>query len=352
MGDTATVRGQRRLADALVGDVTHGPARTLHRATSAGLYTWSSSARATASAARPATSGSPASRRSGRRGLRDRSRAPHHCPHRIAADVAGLICAARRQHPSWGPREAARLARAAPSASSDACPRSARPAICWRRRGLVKKRRRRRRHSIPASSRRLTTAPNDLWTADFKGHFRTRDGVYCYPLTVADQHTRYLLACHGLLSTKGHGVRPVFERALSRVRPAARDSHRQRRALRHDRHPRPLAAQRLVAAARHPASAHPARPARSRTAPTSGCTRPSRARRSVRRRSHLRTPAARLQRLPPRSTTTSGPTRRSTAARPPRSTGRRRAPTRHAAAGRVSRATSSSSASPTPAPSA
>jgi putative transposase len=59
----------------------------------------------------------------------------------------------------------------------------------------------------------LTTAqPNDLWTADFKGHFRTRDGMYCYPLTIADQHTRYLLACHGLLSTKGHGVRPVFDR--------------------------------------------------------------------------------------------------------------------------------------------
>ena len=57
-----------------------------------------------------------------------------------------------------------------------------------------------------------TIHPNDLWTADFKGHFRTRDGVYCYPLTVADQHTRYLLACHGLLSTKGLGVRPVFER--------------------------------------------------------------------------------------------------------------------------------------------
>jgi hypothetical protein len=58
----------------------------------------------------------------------------------------------------------------------------------------------------------ITTQPNDLWTADFKGHFRTRDGIYCYPLTIADQHTRYLLACHGLLSTKGLGVRPVFDR--------------------------------------------------------------------------------------------------------------------------------------------
>jgi transposase InsO family protein len=58
----------------------------------------------------------------------------------------------------------------------------------------------------------VTTQPNDLWTADFKGQFRTCDGVYCYPLTIADQHTRFLMACHGLLSTKGQGVRPVFDR--------------------------------------------------------------------------------------------------------------------------------------------
>ena len=58
----------------------------------------------------------------------------------------------------------------------------------------------------------VTSQPNDLWTADFKGHFRTRDAIYCYPLTVADQHTRYLLACHGLLSTKGHDVHSVFDR--------------------------------------------------------------------------------------------------------------------------------------------
>jgi putative transposase len=80
------------------------------------------------------------------------------------------------------------------------------------RRGLVKKRRRRRHYQHPGVVPVTTTQPNDLWTADFKGHFRTRDRIYCYPLTVADQHTRYLLACHGLLSTKGVGVRPIFDR--------------------------------------------------------------------------------------------------------------------------------------------
>ncbi|MGH7564577.1 MAG: DDE-type integrase/transposase/recombinase, partial [Gemmatimonadota bacterium] len=59
-----------------------------------------------------------------------------------------------------------------------------------------------------------TEAPNDLWTTDFKGHFPTRDGIWCYPLTLADQHTRYLLACQGLRSIKGRGARPVLERAF------------------------------------------------------------------------------------------------------------------------------------------
>ena len=58
----------------------------------------------------------------------------------------------------------------------------------------------------------VTSTPNDLWATDFKGQFRTGDGICCNPLTVTDQHTRFLLACHGLLSTKGIGVRPIFER--------------------------------------------------------------------------------------------------------------------------------------------
>jgi transposase InsO family protein len=80
------------------------------------------------------------------------------------------------------------------------------------REGLVKKRRRRRAFMHPGVVPATTTQPNDLWTADFKGQFRTGDRVYCYPLTVADQHTRFLLGCHGLLSTQGDGVRPIFDR--------------------------------------------------------------------------------------------------------------------------------------------
>jgi transposase InsO family protein len=65
---------------------------------------------------------------------------------------------------------------------------------------VVKRRRRRRPPYHPGVVPPYTTAPNDLWTADFKGHFKTGDALYCYPLTIADQHTRLLLACPGLLS--------------------------------------------------------------------------------------------------------------------------------------------------------
>ncbi|MGH8650034.1 MAG: IS481 family transposase, partial [Burkholderiales bacterium] len=146
----------------------------------------------------------------GRQGLQERSRAPHACPHRIAEAVAALICAARRQHPSWGPAKL--LAWLAPRHPALDLPAISTAGDLLARRGLVQHRRRRRHYSHPGVVPATTTQPNDLWTADFKGHFRSRDGIYCYPLTIADQHTRYLLACHGLLSTKGVGVRPVFER--------------------------------------------------------------------------------------------------------------------------------------------
>jgi len=147
----------------------------------------------------------------GRPGLGDRSRAPHHCPHAMSDDVARVICEARRQHPSWGPEKLLDwLAPRHPEVGEWPAVSTAGDLLA--RRGLVKKRRRRRTYRHPGVVPATTTQPNDLWTADFKGHFRTQDGIYCYPLTITDLHTRFLLACHGLLSTKGQGVRPVCDR--------------------------------------------------------------------------------------------------------------------------------------------
>jgi transposase InsO family protein len=148
----------------------------------------------------------------GRKGLADRSRAPHRCPHRISPEMWRLICEARRRHPNWGPAKL--LDWLGPRFPEGDLPAVSTAGDLLARHGLVKKRRRRRHHQHPGVVPAVTTQPNDLWTTDFQGHFRTRDGIYCYPLTILDLHSRYLLACHGLLSTKGYGVRPVFDRVF------------------------------------------------------------------------------------------------------------------------------------------
>ena len=149
----------------------------------------------------------------GRRGLVDRSRAPHHCPHKLGDAMVELLVAAREAHPHWGARKLLTvLARQHPRIAHWPAPSTVADLLA--RRGLVQKRRRRRASTHPGVVRPTTAAPNDLWTADFKGQFRTGDGTYCYPLTIADQHTRFLLACRGVLSTQTVTARPVFERTF------------------------------------------------------------------------------------------------------------------------------------------
>jgi transposase InsO family protein len=129
--------------------------------------------------------------------------------------VAHAILEARRHHPSWGPRKVlAWLALRQPDLEM---PTASTAGDLLKRRGLVKRRRRRPAWKHPGAPGLVTHAPNDLWTADFKGHFRTGDGEYCYPLTIADQHTRYLIACDGLSSVRTQEARPVFERVFRDV---------------------------------------------------------------------------------------------------------------------------------------
>jgi putative transposase len=149
----------------------------------------------------------------GLRGLAERSHAPHHCPHTIDGELAACFLVARRAHPTWGPAKL-RDYLAVRHPAVPHWPAVSTIADLLKRHDLVHARRRRRPIVHPGVVPIVTTAPNDLWTADFKGQFRTRDGVYCYPLTIADQHTRYLLRVHALPTTRGGGVRRVFERAF------------------------------------------------------------------------------------------------------------------------------------------
>jgi transposase InsO family protein len=143
-------------------------------------------------------------------GLQEKSRAPLSCPHRIAPEVAAVLLEAKHLHPSWGPRKILPdLERHHPALEG---PAASRAGERFRKVGLSRSKPRRRRPPHPGAPTRHAGAPNEVWTADFKGQFRTGDGVYCYPLTVADAYSRYLLGCTARLSTKPVEAQPVFER--------------------------------------------------------------------------------------------------------------------------------------------
>ncbi len=64
----------------------------------------------------------------------------------------------------------------------------------------------------PGKPTTVVAAPNDLWCADYKGQFKTGDGRYCFPLTVTDDCSRYLIGCQALLNTSVADAKPVFTR--------------------------------------------------------------------------------------------------------------------------------------------
>lgn len=151
-------------------------------------------------------------RAGGDRGLRDRSRAPHHSPHRTGEDLEAFIVAARQQY-GWGAKKLLRILRT--RHPDRAWPARSTLNALLERHGLLRKNRRRRKWAHPGATVLQTDHPNQVWPADFKGQFKTGDGQYCYPLTVTDHFSRALLVCRGLPSVKTALTQPVF-RALFR----------------------------------------------------------------------------------------------------------------------------------------
>lgn len=145
--------------------------------------------------------------------LLPRSHVPRTCPHRTPAAVEARIVAVRRARPTWGPRKILHyLTRTEPEFP---LPAESTAGDILVRHSLVRPRKRRRRVPHPTAASLNVSAPNQVWSADFKGQFRLLDSIYCYPLTVSDAHSRYLLACDGLRSIRHKGVRPVFARIFS-----------------------------------------------------------------------------------------------------------------------------------------
>ena len=148
--------------------------------------------------------------RLGPAGLEERSRKPRHSPNETAPEIVQALLEARRRHPTWGGKKLLAIVHKRYPRWNLPC----RSTVCdiLKRHGMVPKSRRRRRIGHPGKPTSSILAPNDLWTADFKGQFKTRDGLYCFPLTVADAFSRYLLGCQALHSTATVGAKPVFTR--------------------------------------------------------------------------------------------------------------------------------------------
>lgn len=151
-------------------------------------------------------------REHGRSGLADLSHAVHHCPHRMDPEIEQLILAERERF-RWGSKKILRrLHDAHPDLELPG--RSAIDALLQRR-GLVRKRQRRGPIvASPFQRRYAATEAGELMTIDHKGQFRMGNGRYCFPLTIADSVSRYLLACVGLSSTKLSEAWPVITRVF------------------------------------------------------------------------------------------------------------------------------------------
>ena len=150
----------------------------------------------------------------GLEGLLDHSRAPLSCPHRTPENVVDAIRAAREQHPSWGPRKLRPwLERHYPDLAS-LLPAPSTIGDILQREGLLLSKSRRRRWPHPNPACPAPLAPNQVWSADFKGDFCTLDGQVCYPLTIEDGYSRFLFACQVLPSVARVGVQPIFERVF------------------------------------------------------------------------------------------------------------------------------------------
>ena len=148
-------------------------------------------------------------KREGFDGLEERSRKPHDTPLGTAEDVVLAIVQERQKHRRWGPTKLRALLVA--RFGEEEAPSERTIARVLKRFGQIEKRRPKvARHGPDKAPVVQVQAPNDLWTVDFKGHWRSRDGQRCDPLTVRDAFSRFLLCIRLVESQSLDVVQPLF----------------------------------------------------------------------------------------------------------------------------------------------
>jgi len=147
----------------------------------------------------------------GHEGLKDASRAPLSHPHAVVPDVVAQLLEARRAHPRWGARTILHwLARR----DDGPWPAASTVTDLFKRHGLIRSRPGRSQRPVGPAPQPDFSAPNRTWCADFKGQFLLGDGSWCYPLTITDGFSRFLLRCKGFSSTTSDPVQRAFERCF------------------------------------------------------------------------------------------------------------------------------------------
>ncbi|WP_425403727.1 IS481 family transposase [Hwanghaeella sp.] len=141
--------------------------------------------------------------------LSDRSRRPVRYANQLPEPVERLIVASKREKPHWGARKIRELL-VRKLAGDMRIPAKSTVHAVLDRRGLVKRAKQRRRQKAQGTALSEALAPNALWCTDFKGEFRLGNRQYCYPLTVTDQASRYLLAVEAFDSNRQDGVIEAF----------------------------------------------------------------------------------------------------------------------------------------------
>lgn len=142
-------------------------------------------------------------------GLAEHSRAPLSSPNETAPTVIEKILAEHTRY-GWGARKILkRLQTMDPTVS---WPARSTISDILERHGRVRRRRSRTHWKHPGAAPLQTTAPNQVWTIDFKGQFRMRDGIYCYPLTIVDHFSRYVLCCQSFPDVRADGVQRELRR--------------------------------------------------------------------------------------------------------------------------------------------
>ncbi len=183
--------------------------------------------------------------------LTDRSRRPVRYANQLPEPVEAMIVSCKKSKPHWGARKIRELLVKRLAGDVRVPAKSTVHAILDRH-GLVAHARKRQRHRAEGTALSQALLPNDLWCADFKGEFKLGDGRYCYPLTVTDQASRYLLACEAFRRVPA---------AVCRMWSADGDPQRQRLAVRQpQRALQSVKAVGVVAEARDHAGAHQAGP--------------------------------------------------------------------------------------------